>query len=250
MAVNTSELVHIETFRIRGYDVDVQKRASIPAIIQMMHDTAMEHVLRLGLSAFQLEVHALGWVLVRQRLHIQRLPVLGATVTVRTVPTGRDKILAYRDFYLLDSEGAVLATMSTAWLLMDIRTRRLASYPDFILSWLEKTQTSEHLERPRMHGGAGAVHTSSNEKVFRVDWFSLDFNRHLTNYYYQRWMLEVLSADVLEHQSLEAYEIQFKGESHLDDTLAVSVAYIGNGEYLHSVRNGEKELAHGWSKWK
>ncbi|MFM8450314.1 MAG: acyl-[acyl-carrier-protein] thioesterase [Haliscomenobacter sp.] len=249
MKEENSELVHWENYRIKGYDVDVKKRASIPALIQMMQDTAMEHVLRIGLSAFELEAHELGWVLVRQRLDVMERPPLGASIQVRTIPTGRDKILAYRDFYMTDAEGRLLATMSTAWLLMNIRTRRVAGFPDFILAWLDKTMDAEHLDRPRMawtNEGARIV----GNKMFRVDWFSMDFNRHLTNYYYQRWMLEVLPAEVLEHHTLQAYEIQFKGECHLNDTLQVFVASAGSGEYVHWVRKGDKDLAVAWSKWK
>ena len=63
---SANPLFHKEWYRVRGYDVDLKKRASIPALIQMMHDAAMEHVLRIGLSAFELEAHDLGWVLVSQ----------------------------------------------------------------------------------------------------------------------------------------------------------------------------------------
>lgn len=245
---SANPLFHKEWYRVRGYDVDLKKRASIPALIQMMHDAAMEHVLRIGLSAFELEAHDLGWVLVRQRLEIHQLPTLGATIHVHTYPTGRERILAYRDFYLMDAAGLVLATMSTSWLLMNTRTRKVAGYPDFILEWLEKTQAAAHLARPQMVWPAGAGNPVV-EKIFRVDWYALDFNRHLSNYYYQRWMLEALPSDVLENRSLEVYEIQFKGECHLEDELQVSVEALGKGEYIHRVRKGEKDLAIGWSKW-
>jgi medium-chain acyl-[acyl-carrier-protein] hydrolase len=243
----SNELAHVETYRVRGYDVDLHKKAGIPAIIQMMHDAAMEHVLKLGLSAVELDPLGLGWVLVRQQLQVYRQPALGATVTVETRPTGRDRAFAYRDFYLYDSEGTVLATATTTWLLMDIHTRRIARYPDFINVWLDKSQTPHFLPRPT--GDFPVVKNPLVEKSFQVNWHDLDFNRHLTNFYYQKWMLETTPVEILENYRLEAYSIQFKGEGLLGDTLQVYSEALAPGVFAYSIRKDGQETTSGYARW-
>lgn len=240
-------LFYTERHRVRGYDVDLHKRASIPTIIQMMHDAAMEHVLKLGLSALELGPLNLGWVLVRQELRVLRQPELGETVEVRTTPCGRDRAFAYRDFELLDHQGRTCATMATTWLLMDTQSRRIAPYPDFIADWIARTEREEHLPRPAKT--LPSLTEPQIEKTFRVDWYSLDFNRHLTNFYYQKWMLEALPLPVLETQRLERYCIHFNGESFLDDTLSAACQELEPGEFAHAVYKNGKEIASGWSKW-
>lgn len=248
MATIPGAFVHSETYRVRGYDVDLHKLASIPTIIQMMHDTAMEHVLKLGLSAIELDPMGLGWVLVRQQLQVFQQPVLGQTVRVNTYPSGRDRAFAYRDFLLEDEAGQTLASASTTWLLMDINTRRIARYPEFINDWLERTQVSEHLPRPRTD--LPVLLEPQVRKSFRVNWHDLDFNRHLTNFYYQKWMLETTPTGILENYQLQEYHIQFKGESLLDDTVEALSQEIEPGVFAHSIRKDGQEITSGWTKWK
>jgi medium-chain acyl-[acyl-carrier-protein] hydrolase len=244
----SSEFIHIEQYRVRGYDVDLHKQASIPTIIQMMHDTAMEHVLKLKLSAIELDPLGLGWVLVRQQLQVFRQPSLGQTVQVKTYPSGRDRAFAYRDFLMLDEDGIMLASASTTWLLMDIHTRRIARYPDFITEWMERSQTTTHLPRPS--SDIPALAEPQISKSFRVNWHDLDFNRHLTNFYYQKWMLETTPTEILENCQLQDYRILFKGESLLDDTVEAHSQELEPGVFVHSIRKDGQEITSGWTKWK
>ena len=241
------DMTYSESYRIRGYDVDLHKNASIPTIIQMMHDAAMEHVLKLGLSAIELEPLGLGWVLVRQQLQVIAQPTLGQTVTVLTRPSGRDRAFAYRDFYLSDDSGNVLATASTTWLLMDIHSRRIARYPDFINAWLDHSQTETFLPRPGTD--FPSVQNPGMEKIFQVNWHDLDFNRHLTNFYYQKWMLEATPPEILEHYGLEEYRIQFKGESFLGDTLQVFSEALEPGVFAYSIQKNGQEITMGYARW-
>lgn len=242
-----SALFHIESYRIRGYDVDLHKRASIPSIIQMMHDAAMEHVLRIGLSALELDPLHLGWVLVRQDLEVFAQPGLGETVQVLTTPCGRDRAFAYRDFKLIGSSGEIYATMATTWLLMNTTTRRIAPYPDFILDWLQRTTRADHLPRPS--GTLPDVEAPQREKHFQVTWHDLDFNRHLTNFYYQKWMLETVPVPILENYRLQSYRIQFKGESFLEETLTAVCQELEPGVFAHKITKEGREVTLGWTKW-
>lgn len=241
------DLQHRESYRVRGYDVDLHKRASIPTIIQMMHDAAMEHVLKLGLSAIELEPLGLGWVLVRQQLQVFAQPALGQAVSVLTRPSGRDRAFAYRDFYLFDDAGNILATASTTWLLMDIHTRRIARYPDFINAWLDRSQTPDFLPRPGTD--FPPVQNPEIVKTFQVNWHDLDFNRHLTNFYYQKWMLESTPPEILENYRLEEYRIQFKGESLLGDSLQVCAEALEPGVFAYSAQKNGQEITSGYARW-
>ena len=243
----SDDLTHTEFYRVRGYDVDLHKRASIPTIIQMMHDAAMEHVLKLGLSAIELEPLGLGWVLVRQQLQVRTQPALGQAVSVLTRPSGRDRAFAYRDFYLFDDTGNILATASTTWLLMDIHTRRIARYPDFINAWLDRSQTPDFLPRPGTD--FPPVQNPEIVKTFQVNWHDLDFNRHLTNFYYQKWMLESTPPEILENYRLEEYRIQFKGESLLGDTLQVCAEALEPGVFAYSAQKNGQEITSGYARW-
>ena len=51
---NENPLIHFEEGKIKGYDVDIHQRATIPAMVMMMQEAAMQHVLKIGVSAKEL----------------------------------------------------------------------------------------------------------------------------------------------------------------------------------------------------
>ena len=67
------EIAHVEPFRIRTYEIDHEKICTVPALLKLMHEAAMQYVLDLKLSVWDLEVHQISWVLMRQYLKVNRL---------------------------------------------------------------------------------------------------------------------------------------------------------------------------------
>ena len=75
-----------ETYRVRAYEIDRFKRMTVPALVRLMHETAMQQVVDLKISVWDLEPHHISWVLIRMNFNIIRLPQLGEYITVQTNP--------------------------------------------------------------------------------------------------------------------------------------------------------------------
>lgn len=242
------DLIYRQSVTIRGYDVDVIMKAGITALIRILHEAAVDQVVQLGFSALQLEPRGLGWVLSHQYLEIIERPKLGDQVTVVTYPSGIDRAFTYRDYYLYDREEKLLAKAATTWTLLDIHNRKLAEYPEDIRSILLRANTLPHLTRavqPRLQIGE-----SKATRSFNPGFFELDFNGHVSNHYFFKWMLDPLSFDFLTGHELMDLNVKFRGEAFAGDTITAHIAGEMPDRILHWLMKGKEVIAIGISRWK
>ncbi|MCB0587079.1 MAG: hypothetical protein KDD06_17385 [Phaeodactylibacter sp.] len=238
-------------YEVRTYEIDSHKRMTIPAITRLMQEAAMQNVIRLKLSVWDLEPENISWVLMRKQLHIFRLPVLGEQIQVMTCPAGFERMFTYRDYKVRDKNGKLLAASSSTWLLMDTNTRRMSPIPDHILAFQKQMPPPEEC-LPRPDGRLPRFEQAQSTKYFEVNWHDLDFNRHLNNTLYIQWLLEPLPALVLEKGMLRQLDINYRAECHWQDQVRAEVQALDEpGQFLHRLSKKEdgKELAVARTKW-
>jgi len=235
---------------IRTYEIDSRKIATVPALLKLMHEAAMQNVIKLKLSVWDMEPIQISWVLMRQHLKINRLPVLGEKVKVLTTPAGFEKVFTYRDYKVFDEKGEILAYSSSTWLLMNTMERRITRIPDFILEY-QKAMPSPSDCLPRPTNKLPKFEIAHSSKSFRVDWHDLDFNQHMSNVFYIQWMLEALDDQMIVKGKLKVLDILYKMEGRWHDDLVSEVQKLDGHTFLHRLlRNQDgKELALAQSKW-
>lgn len=243
------EIAHVESFTIRTYEIDQQRVCTIPTLIKLMDEAAMQNVINLKLSVWDMEKEKITWVLMRKELKVNRLPILGERIHIYTSPAGFEKFFTYRDYKAFAENGDLLAYSSSTWLLMDTKTRRMTRIPEHILTLTEKMPAPEDcLERPGRK--LPKFEKADFVKNYKIGWYNLDFNGHLNNVFYTKWMLQTTPIEVLKNQKLIDFKIEYRVEGLLDDEISAEVQQIDNLTFLHRlVRNG-KELAIGKTTWK
>ena len=240
-------LFHWEHAHVKGYDCDVHQQVSLPALIQMMHEAAMQHVLKLKVSAKELAPQHLAWVLYQEQLEFFRRPTLGEPVNILTHPSGKERVFTYRDFHVYDVQDQLLAQASSTWLLMDTQRRRIARYPESISDLLTPSNELPQLDRCPKLKQPTATPLWTNART--VAFHDLDFNEHLSNIHYFRWMLDVLPHEILQGQVLQKFQISFQEECNLGDLLEIAAWEVGEKQYHHRIRLGEKVKAMAVSYW-
>lgn len=246
-------LQHRETFIVRAYEIDSRKQATIPALVRLMHEAAMQNVIDLNLSVWDLEPQQISWVLMRKELHFRRLPVLGERIEVLTYPAGFEKMFTYRDYRVFDEAGEQIAWSSSTWLLMNTENRRMTRIPPTILDLQKKMpEPGNCLPRPSSHKLPVMEHPGK-EQQYRVQWFDLDFNNHLNNTLYLKWMLEALPDSVLQKGQIRKLTIQYRAESYWKDRICTQTESLDENRFLHCLireeEDGPKELASALSEW-
>ncbi len=239
-------LTYSEERLIRGYDVDISRKVSVPSLIQIMHDTAIQQIITLGVSALELQPLDLGWVLTNQQLWIYDRPLLGDTVTLLTHPSGMDRFLTYRDYYLLGADRKIQAKATTTWILMNIKQRKIAPFPIFIKTLLEQSSELPHLKRAQQRKWHIPIPDYRIERT--AGYSDLDFNHHVSNHYFFKWMLDALPLDFLASHTLSSFNVKLKGELFCGDQV-VAEAKVNEDEILHQLKKGDEVIATGQSKW-
>ena len=242
------DLIHNTSFTVRTYEVNSRKEATLPALVRLMHEAAMENVLKLKMSVWDLEPLHLAWVLMRKHIRIYRIPMLGEKLQMRTHPSGFEKVFTYRDYRVWDEEGKKVAEVSTTWLCMDTQTRRMTRIPDHIRA-MELPPKDTCLPIPDRK--PLAFEQADQQLSYRVNWFDLDFNSHLNNVQYVQWMLEAAPESLLKSAQVKEMELQYKAEALLGDELLSEVEIVDDFTCRHRlVRPADgKELAVGQSVW-
>lgn len=246
-AINISHQTH---YTVRTSEIDQHKKLTAPALFQLMHETAMQHVLQLKLSVWDLETANLAWVLMRQQANIHQMPILGDKLRIFTYPSGFEKLFTYRDYYVYNEHNECLASSTTTWMLMDTASRKPARIPPSIVSILtQQTPNIPHLDR--CPGKLPEMPTTKKDSGRMVHWYDLDFNGHLNNVIYARWMLEGLPEAVLNHRAITGFQIHYKAEAHLNDTLICQTETLSENRFLHRLVRGsdQRETAIALSEW-
>ncbi len=242
---------HTEYFIIRTFEIDHEQCATIPSLIRLMHEAAMQHVIRLKLSVWDLEKQGISWVLLRQRLDIDRMPRLGERISVITYPSGFDRFFTYRDFRVFDSAQREIARASSTWVLMDMATRKVRRLPDFILALEHHVPVSElclpHPEK-RIH----SLNNPDRSLDYQVQYFDLDFNQHLNNTLYLKWMLESLPDEVFMERRCREVHLEYRAECRWKERVQAETEIGEDDQYYHRLLRIEdgKELALASTVWK
>lgn len=248
--MHRNELGFEDHFTIRAYEIDHRKQATLPALLKLLHEAAMQNVIRLQLSVWDLEPHHLAWVLMRQHTQVHRYPELGERVRILTRPTGFEKAFAYRDYHIWDEADRLLAQAASTWLLMNTRSRRLARIPGFI--WEKQPHMPpEDQCLPHPPAKLPPLQQADFTDHFRVRRHQLDFNMHLNNIFYPEWMLDALPPNWLDGRQVEALTLVFRQEAREGDRILAQAQQLDDHTLLHQLvcEADGKKLASGRTKW-
>ncbi|NJL74602.1 MAG: acyl-ACP thioesterase [Saprospiraceae bacterium] len=206
--------------------------------------------MRLGISVWDLQPQNLAWVLMRQSAHFERLPMLGEEISILTYPAGFDRVFTFRDYQVFDAQQRCIIQAASTWLLMDTQARKMTRIPDFITALSPAIPAPEKC-LPRCGFTLYPLETFDRTQLSKVGWYDLDFNAHVNNVQYVKWMLETIPTDTLKDKHLQTLEIQFRAECRLGDEVQSASHAIESTMYKHqlTLNGSQKELALAKTTW-
>jgi medium-chain acyl-[acyl-carrier-protein] hydrolase len=206
-------------FPIYTFDVDVEGKARLPVLLDLLQDVAREHAALLRVSIFDLQAKGLTWVLSRYHIRVSRYPLMGETVEVRTWPSGKKGVFALRDFEVRDGDGGLLLEATTSWLILSLATKQPVRMDTVFLdeNILDRRAIADDFERL-----PSPVRTD-REASFTVLSRDLDFNRHVNNVVYIHWAIEGMPEDILRGTRPAEVEIVYKEEAFYGDEVVARV---------------------------
>lgn len=109
--------------------------------------------------------------------------------------------------------------------------------PDFIKENFEPSEEElkKALERPDIRLDV-KIERVDFAKDFVVNYYDLDFNEHLNNVQYLKWMLEALPSDYLTSHDIKSLNILYRSECRLGDKVVSEVQQLEENVFLHRLR--------------
>ena len=244
--------IQTDAFTLRGYECDAFGRMSIPALMNLMQESANRNAIDYGIGIADLAERGFGWMLMRFRLRMHQYPRYGQTIRVTTYPTLVEKYFIYRDFQVLSDDGTLLADATSTWLVFSIEKRSMVPLPDFIRN-LQPPTDIEPLPKLRSKPDFQITSFRPNfTKIVGVGWLDIDQNQHVNNVAYVAWLLESIDPETLQKSELAEIDLVYRTETHWRDQLHVQSAIETSETFLHRIiqPESEKDVLLAQSRWR
>jgi medium-chain acyl-[acyl-carrier-protein] hydrolase len=229
---STEPPVWIEPVRIGSFDVDATRRATGTGLCRYFLEAAWNHAEALGVGFNHLRAQGKFWVLARLRLEVKQYPIWGSKVVLRTWPRGVESVFAMREFTMEEEQGQLLAAGSSAWLVLDMiskRPQRLAKILPSLAILEGKDALSQNPSKLAPNETWDGAFTAL------VRYTDIDVNQHVNSSRYIGWILDAYPAGFHSKHSLDSLEINYLGETLQGDELIIRSRHTGGATYCHSL---------------
>ncbi len=200
-------------FTVRSYESDASRKATIQTICNYFQEMAWLHAARLGFALVDQDTIGKIWVLLQLNVKMEQYPIWGDTVSVSTWPSGKNRLYAYRDFEIRDGRHKLIGTAASAWIIIDVHTRRPQRIPDALDHCMPRDKTvalHDSLFSPKIDIPA----QMDAEAEFQVRLSDIDVNNHVNNVNFIEWAIEAVPAAWRNANQLEEIHVEFKAESN------------------------------------
>jgi acyl-ACP thioesterase len=229
--------VREDTFTVKTYECGADGNVKITALMQHLQEAAAAHAEQLGFGNNWLNSLNSYWVLSNLRLEIAGLVRWNDQVTIRTWPSGCDRLTATREFVGRDGSGRELFRAGSEWMVLDKRSGRPKNLLrlDMKLPQAGPKDTVGKLERLKPQENYSEV-----EKI-RVPYSSIDVNGHVNNTEYVRWGIDALRRAFDFKGSIRSLQISYLSEVFEGDELDLSARSGTGGEmYLLGSKSADQ----------
>jgi acyl-ACP thioesterase len=212
-----------EICQIRFGAVDRSDRLTLASVFNFFQEAAISHAENLGVGRDSMAQIGQVWLISRMSVQIEKRPLYGDTVNIRTWPRGIEKLFALRDFDIRNSRDVPVIQARSCWLIIDIEKRRPLR-PQYMAEMLPLNDGLDALPS----GAVGLterkdLHKASERKAAYSD---LDYNGHVNNISYIQWIQDTLNTGLLENAGRMRLDINYLNEILPGETAEIWTAPI------------------------
>lgn len=209
-----------DKYRITTYHAGPDSKASLTALCNFFQEIAWQHANYAKLGYYDLKEEGYMWILSRLRVVVYDYPDWNEEIKVLTWPKYAERLFAYRDFEVRSKDDRVMACATSAWLILDVKTRRPQRMSDFAgkMDFLERRKGLEDSLKKL------SVEAGERKENFQVRYSDLDVNNHVNNVKYIEWILNGHSPEILSNFRVSDFRIDFLGELKLGDVVNLNVS--------------------------
>ena len=230
-----------ETFPVRFNAIDKSDTMTLSTVFGFFQDVAVGHAESLGLGREDMARTGQVWILARMSVQVDGRPRYGETVTVRSWPRSWEKLFALRDFDISNSAGDTVIRARSCWIIIDIEKRR-PMRPQAIM---ESIPTNDGLDAlsftPRALEERPSLQKTAENRAMYND---VDYNGHVNNVSYIRWIENSLEPSLLERAKRSRLDINYMTEVHPGEAVGLWSSEIeANSFAFEGKKTGDNQTA-------
>jgi len=218
-----------EKLAIKSYHTNQYGTASIESLFNILIEAAWAHAQVMDWGYDSLKSNNLLWVLSRMYFQVEKYPAWQDQITLNTWSAGTDGIYAYREYILENHLGDVLLRASSAWLILDMETRKIFRLSDFRPTFPKHSDTNACRNPRRIKP---VVHPEKMN-FYPVLFSELDINQHFNSVKYVERVLDDFGVDFLNHFEPAELEVNYLKEGQAGDRIAVTTTQLSENDYLN-----------------
>ncbi len=233
------ELVYRQQELVNTSRADCFGRLRPEAMLSLMQEAAGMHCHALGVGRDMLNTRHLFWAVIRQRVQIDRLPVIGETMTLETWPGEATRAAYPRYTVARDQTGKVLFRGAALWLIMDGDNRTMI-LPGKTGLMVPGVSREEQIALP----GSLPPAVLDHQETRTVRYSELDANGHMSNTRYLNWLEDLFPAQYHRDHPLREFQISYLSEAREGQSIHMTWDLGPEGELRLEGRRTEGNQEH------
>ena len=201
-----------ESCEVRFGAIDSSDLMTLDAVFDFFQEVAISHAENLGVGREAMANASQAWILSRMSVLVERRPKYGEIITVRTWPRSTEKLFALRDYDIRDANDSVAVRARSCWLIIDMEKRRPLR-PQAVVENLPQNEGMDSL--PAVPGLEEKLTPQTDGLTYterKALYADLDYNRHVNNASYIRWIEDIVDIELLEKAKQIRLDINYMNE--------------------------------------
>jgi medium-chain acyl-[acyl-carrier-protein] hydrolase len=214
----TTNSVWTGEYEVHSYEVGAGGAATIPVICRFLQESAWHHARSVKQWYDDLVDLGCFWVLSRLTLRMERYPLWGEKIVVKTWGSGIDRLFALRDFIVRDEKGAVIGSARSAWLVVNEKTRKPRRIEPLFTGSPVLADLRAFEDLPEKLPALG---NPVKGRSFPVRYSDLDIQNHVNNSQYAEWCLDSFPPPLHATHHPSVFSVNFLAECAYGDVVTL-----------------------------
>ena len=198
--------------------LDCYDHLSPCGILDIVQDIAGRHANALNIGFYDLIKKDITWVIARTKIEVLDFPKYATDILVKTWPHRPGRFDCDRDYQIIDEDGKVCVKVTSKWVVINVKTRRMVS-PNDVFD--RDGIYEEEVNFPSVDGLRFTLDRIDLLHRAKVTMTMLDHNMHMNNSRYGEIIYDALK--LKKEEVIKTFEINYHKECHLDDELDVLI---------------------------
>jgi acyl-ACP thioesterase len=204
------------------------------------------HAARRGFGFTDMENRHTAWVLSRMAIEIAEYPGMAEDITLYTWIEDAGRLITNRCFELVDAQGNPFGYARSAWVAIDMATRRPVPLDIDALSVFIVDKPCP-IDKP---GKIPPVEAHAPGEPYRVKYSDLDVNGHLNSIKYIEHLLDMFPMETYSEREIRRFEIVYLAEGRYGMDLRLHTTETQPGIDSMAICHQEKAICRASVIWR